>query len=153
MGEPSAPRPIAHSLAKDLPSSPIVRTTNIKGEFQPLFNGKDLTRGWNANSEAARQLAVDSGGVLIGSGPKDSHLYSERGAYKDFHLRVTARINNGGNSGVFVRASTELARPANNPRWPDGYEAQINSTHWNQDRTGVFERVSTVSPSSWSEIH
>ena len=44
--------------------------------FVPLFNGKDLT-GWKAHPDAAGDWKVEDG-ILIGRGPKVSHLYSER---------------------------------------------------------------------------
>src|SRR5205085_1595273 len=70
-------------------------------------------------------------GVLIGSGLAVSHLYSERGDYKDFHLRFEARINDGGNSGLYFRALFGSTREC-----PPGYEAQINSTHRDPRKTG-----------------
>jgi hypothetical protein len=134
---------------------------DVSSGFRPLFNGRDLT-GWKPHPRQPGDWRVEDG-KLIGSGPKTSHLYSLRGDYKDFHLRVEARINDGGNSGVFVRASPNPALPANNPAWPDGYEAQINSTHWNQDRTGslrggadgkpvVFVRDAPVPAGRWFEL-
>src|SRR5262249_52623235 len=56
-------------------------------------------------------------GYLTASGPL-AHLFTERGDFEDFHLRVEARINDGGNSGVYFRA-------AYGPGFPKGYEAQI----------------------------
>jgi FKBP-type peptidyl-prolyl cis-trans isomerase FkpA len=75
-------------------------------------------------------------GVLIGSGPAISHLYSSRDDYKDFHLRVEARINDGGNSGVDFRSPFGPQLPANEPGYPAGYEAQINSTQKDPNKTG-----------------
>ena len=50
--------------------SPQKRTSD--GEFQPLFNGKDLT-GWVPRTETAGQLAGRDG-ILTGSGPAISRL-------------------------------------------------------------------------------
>ena len=102
--------------------------------FTPLFNGKDLT-GWKTHPSQPGNWRVEDG-VLIGSGPAESYLYSERGDYKDFHLRAEARINDGGNSGLFFRTSFGPGRPANNPKLPLGYEAQINSIHSDSHKTG-----------------
>jgi len=108
---------------------------SAQGEgFVPLFNGKDLT-GWKTHPSQPGNWRVENG-VLIGSGPATSHLYSERGDYKDFHLRVEARINDNGNSGLIFRALFGPGRPINNPQWPLGYEAQINSTHSDPRKTG-----------------
>jgi hypothetical protein len=107
--------------------------TAITG-FLPLFNGKDLT-GWQTHPSQPGNWRVEDG-ILIGSGPAASHLYTERGDYRDFHLRVEARINGGGNSGVFFRSSFGPFWPADHPEFPLGYEAQINSTHQDPNKTG-----------------
>ena len=43
-------------------------------------------------SKATGNWRVENG-VLIGSGPSVSHLYTDRGDYTDFHLLVEAWIN------------------------------------------------------------
>jgi hypothetical protein len=99
--------------------------------FRPLFNGKDLS-GWKTFPGAQPQQPGNwrvEKGILIGAGPAPVYLFSERGDYKDFHLRVEARINDRGNSGVFLRSDLT-------PDTPKGYEAQINSTHRDPVRTG-----------------
>ena len=87
---------------------------------------------------------------LIGSGPV-SYLFNTGKSYKDFHLRVEARINPGGNSGVFFR--TQFG-----PGVPNGYEAQINSTHRDPNKTGslymrggptIGVAQSPVPPNEW----
>jgi uncharacterized protein (TIGR03067 family) len=83
-----------------------------------LFNGKDLT-GWKTHSDQPGDWKVQDG-ILIGRGPR-SHLFSERGDYENFHLRVEAKINNLGNSGVYFRSEYGLGWGIN----PKGYEAQI----------------------------
>ena len=119
-----------------------------------LFNGKDLT-GWKIHPKPGgpitaimpqerdgkivayeAKLKDDSttplwrveDGILIGSGPA-SHLFSERGDYRNFHFLVEAMINDGGNSGQYFR--TKFA-----PGFPPGYEAQINATHRDPIKTG-----------------
>src|SRR5262249_3864521 len=67
-------------------------------------------------------------GVLIGSGPA-SHLFSERGDYKDFHFKVECMINDKGNSGQYFRTKFEKG-------FPQGWEAQINATHGDRIKTG-----------------
>jgi hypothetical protein len=94
--------------------------------FVPLFNGKDLT-GWKVHPEGVGEWKVENG-ILIGSG-KASHLFSERGDFQNFHYRIEARINDGGNSGQYFR--TQFG-----PGFPKGYEAQINSTHKDPIKTG-----------------
>jgi serine/threonine protein kinase len=126
-----------------------------------LFNGKDTT-GWKTHPKQPgnwRVVKGTNGDVLTGSGPAASYLYTERADYKDFHLRVEARINDGGNSGVFFRTAFGPQIPANNPRFPLGYEAQINSTHGDVNKTGslyvgsegalVSIRETPVPPEKW----
>lgn len=67
-------------------------------------------------------------GLLIGGGPA-SHLFTERGDFDNFHFRIEAKINDGGNSGQYFR--TEFG-----PGFPKGYEAQINATHRDPVKTG-----------------
>jgi hypothetical protein len=127
-----------------------------KSDWQPLFNGKDLT-GWKTHpnpnpGEYQKVVPVksDAGavvgysgetkdgkliplwqvkdGLLIGSGPH-SHLFTERGDFENFQYRVEVKINDKGNSGQYFRA--KLA-----PGFPPGYEAQINATHGDQIRSG-----------------
>ncbi len=97
-----------------------------KGEWVQLFNGKDLT-GWKTHPDNPGKWRVEDG-ILIGSG-KASHLFSERGDYKDFHFRVECMINDKGNSGQYFR--TQFG-----PGFPRGYEAQINATHGDPVKTG-----------------
>ena len=123
--------------------------------FVALFNGKDLT-GWKihpmANPRAFSEIIKKEqggkvialhgkqadgtevplwrveGGILIGSGPA-SHLFSERDDYENFHYRVEAMINDGGNSGAYFRTLFGGG-------FPQGYEAQIDATHRDPIRTG-----------------
>jgi hypothetical protein len=108
------------------PSKPPVRKPQSVSPdgFVPLFNGKDLT-GWKTHPSQKGNWRVVNG-VLTGSGPAASHLYTVRDDYKDFHLRVEARINDGGNSGVYFRTQFGPHHPANNPRWLLGYNAKIH---------------------------
>ncbi len=94
-----------------------------KEKWVALFNGKDLT-GWKTHPSQPGNWRVKKG-ILIGAGAT-SHLYSVRDDYKDFHLRVEARINDGGNSGVFFRSQFGPGTPQNKGApWPFGYEAEI----------------------------
>jgi hypothetical protein len=96
-----------------------------KGWVQ-LFNGKDLT-GWKVFESGTGNWKVEDG-AIVGSGPA-SHLFSESGEFANFHYRIEARINDGGNSGQYFR--TQFG-----PGFPKGYEAQINSTHRDKIKTG-----------------
>jgi hypothetical protein len=92
-------------------------------DWTKLFNGKDLT-GWKTHPNQPGFWKVENG-ELVGFGAT-SHLFSERGDFEDFHLRVEAQINDGGSGGVYFRVPEfALARYG---QFPDGYEANINST-------------------------
>jgi len=120
-----------------------------------LFNGKDLAGwkihpdpnkgsikkvvpkesdgkvvGFDAETKDGKTVALwqVKDGLLVGGGPA-SHIFSEKGDYENFHYRVEAKINDGGNSGQYFR--TEFG-----PGFPRGYEAQINATHKDVVKTG-----------------
>ena len=62
--------------------------------------------------------------MIVGrNGP--GYLFTERDDFEDFHLRLEARINATGNSGVFFRSEYGLSRLKGSNRTPLGYEAQI----------------------------
>ena len=95
--------------------------------FVSLFNGKDL-KGWTTFPKGPGNWKV-VGGNLTCSGAA-SYLFTERDDYKDFHFRVEARINTGGNSGQYFRCPFS-------PGTPNGYFAQINNSDPGvPDRTG-----------------
>jgi serine/threonine protein kinase len=97
-----------------------------------LFNGHDLT-GWKSHPSQPGSWKVENG-ELVGS-EATSHLFSERGDFQDFHLRVEAKISDGGESGVYFRVP-EIALPRYD-EFPEGYEANINSNHpTDEERTG-----------------
>jgi RNA polymerase sigma factor (sigma-70 family) len=85
-----------------------------------LFNRKDLT-GWKTHPVAPGDWRVEDG-ILIGRGPKVSHLYTERSDYEDFQFLIEAKINAGGNSGQAFRKQFSAKIGG------DGYEAQIDSS-------------------------
>lgn len=91
-----------------------------------LFDGKTLN-GWEkVGSEESKWAVID--GALTGTGTP-SMLVCTKGPFKNFRYRAEVRINDGGNSGLYFRASR-------NPTFKDGYEAQIDSTHKDPIRTG-----------------
>jgi hypothetical protein len=92
-----------------------------------LFNGKDL-KGWMTHPKSKGKWEVKKG-VIVGSGDQVSHLFSKRGDYQNFHFLIEARINDKGNSGQYFRTKF-------GPGYPRGYEAQINATHPDPQKTG-----------------
>ena len=102
------------------------RAEDKKEKWVQLFNGKDLT-GWKVYPKGTGKWKVE-GGAIVGTG-NASHLFSERGDYKNFRFRVEAKINDKGNSGQYVRTKFEAG-------FPTGFEAQINATHGDRVKTG-----------------
>ncbi len=93
-----------------------------------LFDGKTLS-GWESvplGKQASKWEVVD--GVLEGSGGQ-SMLFSEKGTYKNFKFRAELKINDGGNSGMYVRSAKKAS-------FTDGHEIQVNSTHPDPIKTG-----------------
>ncbi len=119
----NATKPPAPPATPTPPGAPVAATSSDK--LVPLFNGRDLA-GWKTDPSQPGNWRVENG-VLIGSGAEVSHLYTERDDYADFHLRVEARINEKGNSGVNFRTTFGPTWPADSPKFPYGYEAQIDS--------------------------
>ena len=86
-------------------------------QFKPIFNGEDL-EGWMeiGEGEEANWHVEDS--ILFTTGATHSWLATEE-EYGDFELSLEFRYQEGGNSGVFIRAPKE-----GNPAF-DGMEIQI----------------------------
>jgi serine/threonine protein kinase/formylglycine-generating enzyme required for sulfatase activity len=92
-----------------------------------IFNGKDLS-GWKTLPDQPGQWKVKEG-VLVGSG-EPANLFSERGDYQNFHLRLEAKVTAGEDSGVFFRVPfQQLSGTA-------AYEAQIIGSTENSFNTG-----------------
>ena len=116
------------ALAEEKKPAPAPPTAPGADGFVQLFNGKDLT-GWKTHPKAPKESVWSvADGLLTCTGPA-SHIFSERGDYKNFVYRAVVTINDGGNSGQYVRTKFE-------PGFPPGYEAQINATHGDKIRTG-----------------
>jgi hypothetical protein len=105
------------------------------GKWVSLFDGKSL-EGWTALELPGRKNQPNQGGshwevkdgMIEGSGTQ-SMLYSPRGDYKNFRFRAELKINDGGNSGMYIRTPKEAT-------FTKGYEIQVNSTHKDPVKTG-----------------
>jgi WD40 repeat protein/serine/threonine protein kinase len=118
------------------PAAPEHKLDAPKLEFLPLFNGKNLA-GWKRDPKQPGNWYVQNR-VLVGNGPSISHLYTERDDFTDFHLRIEARFNIGGSGGVYFRSPFGARLPADDPKWPDGYEATINDAEVVLKSTGAL---------------
>jgi hypothetical protein len=107
------------------------RAADSEGQWVPLFDGKSL-EGWtvldlDAKNKGKSQWVVKNG-LIEGSGLQ-SMLFSPKGHYKNFRYRVELKINDHGNSGMYVRTPKEGT-------FTKGYEVQVNSSHTDPIRTG-----------------
>lgn len=118
-----------------------------KADWVSLFDGSTLS-GWTAlelQGKGTSKWEVKDG-AIVGSG-KASMLFSPLGHYKNFKYRAEVKINDKGNSGMYVRAPKEAT-------FSKGYEIQINSTHGDPIKTGsiytyvhVYKQL--VPPDTW----
>ena len=117
-----------------------------------LFDGKTL-EGWTPLALGKQATNWDvKDGVIEGSGGA-SMLYSPRGDYKNFKFRAEIKINDKGNSGMYVRTPKGAT-------FMNGYEIQVNATHGDPIKTGslytlVHLEKAVVPPDTWftQEIH
>ena len=110
-----------------------------------LFNGKDLT-GWKLHPNHPGNWKVRDG-VLRGS-TRQSHLFSQRGDYANFHLRAEVKVNLGGDSGILFRAPFELrqGRASREFGVPGCYEAELQENRSHPRRTGSISEVPGNAP-------
>ncbi len=122
----AAERPSVVAEGKPVPLVP-----DASGWYS-LFDGKTLS-GW---------LTFDPGGwtiedgTLVGRGER-SHLFSPN-TYRNLEFRAEIRLNHRGNSGMYFRAKLE-------PGWPTGYEAQVENTSPDRQRTGSLYNFASIS--------
>jgi serine/threonine protein kinase len=124
--------------------------------FLPLFNSRDTT-GWRTHSKEPGRWRVENG-ILISPVKEAGSLYTERDDFTNFHLRVEARIDDKGDSGIWFRSPFDPKWPAGSSSRPSTFEAQINSTGERAIRTGsllVAGRVeqpvrdTSIRPDQW----
>ncbi|KAA3611457.1 MAG: DUF1080 domain-containing protein [Planctomycetota bacterium] len=97
-----------------------------------LFNGEDLD-GWKTSGKA--NWSVEDY-AIIGQGDM-GHLYSPRNDYRNFEFRARVKINDGGNSGMYFRT-------AYGEGWPKGYEAQVNSSFPDPQKSGSLYGLAPI---------
>ncbi|HET6424835.1 MAG TPA: SUMF1/EgtB/PvdO family nonheme iron enzyme [Planctomycetaceae bacterium] len=77
-------------------------TVPISNDWIPLFNGKDLT-GWEPNPHWTIDNGVLVSHVSSAATSTPPMLVTQRKDFRDFHARVIAKLNEGGDSGLFFR--------------------------------------------------
>jgi hypothetical protein len=98
-----------------------------------MFDGKSL-EGWQANENPESWKAV--GGSIVGDGQR-SHLFWMVRECEDCEFRAEVKLNHSGNSGMYVRA-------AMGPGFPKGYEAQVENTSPDPQKTGSLYGICKV---------
>ncbi len=102
--------------------------------WEQLFNGKDLT-GWKLLPGSWGDWKV-SDGILQGSS-RQSHLFSLRDDYTNFHLRAEVKVNLGGDSGIMFRTPFKLTQGMpGNYGIPNCYEVELHENRSSKRRTG-----------------
>jgi len=96
------------------------------GPYRKLFNGKDLT-GWQAASNDQGRWRVQNGTITCAPGGFTRLCTDE--VFENFQFRCEVQVNQGGNGGLHFRI------PAN-AGFRAGYEAAINCTYSDPNRTG-----------------
>ncbi|MBI2431470.1 MAG: DUF1080 domain-containing protein [Candidatus Hydrogenedentes bacterium] len=96
-------------------------------EWQPLFNGQDLT-GWEPIDGPKESWGVEDG-MLYTTGGAGGGWLSTTAQYKDFDLQLEFRVPENGNSGVFIRAPRK-----GNPAF-EGSEIQVLDDFGSEYRT------------------
>lgn len=122
------------------------------GDWQPLFNGKDLD-GWTHVGPG--QFVIENGVLKTDGGM--GLLWYTREKFGNATIRIVYRVpqpQGAGNSGVFIRipdAPTEPWMPVNK-----GYEVQIDESADDFHRTGVlysFTKVKAKPPArEWNTM-
>jgi len=107
-------------------------TASANAQFVKIFDGKTLD-GWKKTGNA--KWSVEEG-AIVGRGDA-GHLFSPRGDYVNFEQRAKVVINDFGNSGFYFRTKFGDGFPA-------GYEAQVDSSHPDPQRTGSLYGMAKV---------
>ena len=80
---------------------PLASATALADDFTPLFDGSSLS-GWTPVGGSADNWVVEDG-LLITRGAGGGWLSTDK-TYDNFTLRLEYKLQEGGNSGVFIRS-------------------------------------------------
>ncbi len=139
----------------------VLRAAASEGEWQALFNGRDLT-GWQANADPGAFTVED--GILKAHATHPSnrgHLFfvgdRQEGEvlFRNFELVAVVRGEPNSNSGIFFH--TDRTTRDGRLHLRNGYEAQLNSTPTEKRKTGSLYAIvdlaqSPVDESNWFRV-
>jgi hypothetical protein len=103
------------------------------GKWVSMFDGKTL-KGWKASEQPDSWKVVD--GAIVGDGPV-SHLFWMVEECGNCEFKAEVKLNHSGNSGMYFRT-------AFGPGFPKGYEAQVENTSPDPQKTGSLYNFSKV---------
>jgi hypothetical protein len=109
------------------------RPTPGKDGWVSMFDGKTLD-GWKANENPESWKVVDN--AITGDGPA-SHLFWMTRECENCEFFAEVRLNHSGNSGMYFRT-------AFGPGFPKGYEAQVENTSPDPQKTGSLYGICKV---------
>lgn len=104
-----------------------------KDGWVSMFDGKTLD-GWKAAQNPESWSVKD--GAIVGDGPV-SHLFWMVQECENCEFRAEVKLNHSGNSGMYVRA-------AFGPGFPKGYEAQVENSSPDPQKTGSLYGFSKI---------
>jgi len=105
-----------------------------------MFNGKDLS-GWKSNEETPGSFTVENGTIKVGNGR--AHLFyvgdDGKASFKNFEFKAKVMTTPGSNSGIYFHTEYQ------DKDWPaKGFEAQVNTSHTDNKKTGGLYAVKDV---------
>ncbi len=121
----STPKPPSKSKPKPKPKSEPKPIAAPDDGFTPLFNGKDLT-GWKVHSSLGEvPWSVEDGALTCNSKHPPNVLFTERGDFRDIHVRVECKFNEQG--GGALGGGGLVARAPFSAIIAKGYQVQIGA--------------------------
>jgi hypothetical protein len=122
---------LGNARAQSEPEATFAPQPDARG-WIPLFDGKTLS-GWKSMDQGRWHVTPE--GVLVGEGPM-GHLFSPR-VYTNLEFKAEIKLNQSGNSGMYIRAILGSG-------WPQGYEAQVENTSSDPQKTGSLYNLAKV---------
>lgn len=103
-----------------------------------------LTRSEDFTKKGGGDWSIEPGRIVGTDGP--GHLFTNT-KFTDFELRASVKVNERGNSGLYIRVEPNADNPDS---WPTGYECQVDN-HDPKNYTGcIYDRAWPTPPNTSS---